>query len=236
MKDSASLLNEIGPEIWVAEGPVLTALVGFSYPTRMTVIRLASGELVLWSPVAYSSALHDALRALGRLRYLVAPNTLHDSFIDQWIGAAPQAALLAPPRLAEMRGDLPFSGALEEPPAAWAGEISLQVIEGNAITDEVVAFHHPSGTVIFTDLIQQFPEDWFTGWRRQVAKLDLMTGAHPEVPRKFRSTFGDRKAARRALETVLAWPAERLVMAHGPVIHSGAQAEIARAFRWLMRE
>lgn len=33
---------------------------------------------------------------------------------------------------------------------------------GNLITTEVVFFHVKSGTVLFTDLIQQFPANWFS--------------------------------------------------------------------------
>ena len=47
-----------------------------------------------------------------------------------------------------------------------------------------------------------------------MARLDLMTSAQPEVPRKFRNTFVDRRAARAALQRILARPAQRVLMAH----------------------
>jgi hypothetical protein len=53
------------------------------------------------------------------------------------------------------------------------------------------------------------------------------------VPRKFRLAFTDRAAARRRCRRILAWPAEQVLMAHGPVIESDGQAFLARAFRWL---
>jgi hypothetical protein len=37
------------------------------------------------------------------------------------------------------------------------------------------------------------------GWRVPLAKLDLMTGAEPSVPRKFRIAFTNRRAARVTL-------------------------------------
>ena len=60
-----------------------------------------------------------------------------------------------------------------------------------------------------------------------------MTASEPEVPRKFRVAFVDRRAARRALERILAWPTQKVVMAHAPPIETDGQAFIARAFRWL---
>lgn len=69
---SASLLAPFGPEIWLADGPQ-TEVIGFRYPTRMAVIRLAGGGLLIWSPVALSAPLRNELKALGEVRYLVAP-------------------------------------------------------------------------------------------------------------------------------------------------------------------
>lgn len=66
-----------------------------------------------------------------------------------------------------------------------------------------------------------------------VARLDLMTAPQPEVPRKFRNAFVSRRAAREALRRILAWPAEKVLMAHAPPVEAGGQAFIRRAFRWL---
>ena len=97
----------------------------------------------------------------------------------------------------------------------------------------MVFFHRQSRTAIFTDLIQHFPRGWFTGWRALVARLDLMTADEPQVPRKFRAAFTDRRAARASIQRILDWPTEKVVMAHGPVIERDGQAFLARTFRWL---
>lgn len=227
-------LEAFGPEIWIASGPTVTAAGGFHYPTRMAVIRLADGALFIWSPIALSDDLRAAVEALGEVRYLIAPNSLHDSFLVEWRDAYPSARLFAAPGLRQRRKDLVFDGDLDDvPDAAWAGEIDQVVMRGNLITTEVVFFHRKSGTAIFTDLIQHFSPRWFSGWRAVIAKLDLMAGPAPEVPRKFRNAFVYRRAARAALARILAWPAERVLMAHGPPVASGGQAFIRRAFRWL---
>lgn len=117
--------------------------------------------------------------------------------------------------------------------AEWAGDLDQVLVPGCLITTEAVFFHRKSATVLFTDLIQQFPPGWFSGWRAAVARLDLMTEAEPAVPRKFRIMFTNRRAARDALARILGWPAQKVLMAHGtPVEHDG-QAFIGRAFRWL---
>jgi hypothetical protein len=137
--------------------------------------------------------------------------------------------------LRRKRRDIAFDADLEAAPSPdWGEEIDQVVVHGNLITTEVVFFHLRSGTVLFTDLIQQLPSNLVSGWRAIVAKLDLMVGAEPSVPRKFRVAFANRRAARDALKRILAWPAEKVLMAHGPPVEEGGQAYLRRAFGWLI--
>jgi hypothetical protein len=207
--------------------------MGFHYPTRMAVIRLSGNDLFVWSPVALTSDLQAAADALGTVRHLVAPNSLHHVFIADWKRAYPDARTYATPGLQAKRKDIAFDENLESARiAGWPEEIE-HVLMPNGITNEVVLFHRPSGTVIFTDLIQQFPARWFSGWRAVVAKWDLMLGPEPSVPRKFRMAFTDRRAARASLERILDWPAEKVLMAHGKPVAENGRAFIRRAFGWL---
>lgn len=228
------MLKAFGNGIWLADGGNVVAAAGFHYPTRMAVIRLNDGSLFVWSPVALTDDLRAAVDALGPVRHLIAPNSLHHVFIGDWKRAYPDASIHAAPGLAQKRRDLQFDDVLSDRPAQpWGGQIDQAVLSGNRITTEVVFFHRASGTVLFTDLLQQFPGDWFSGWRRLVARLDLMTAPEPTVPRKFRLAFTDRKAARDALARILAWPIEKVVMAHGTPVERDGHALVARAFRWL---
>lgn len=227
------MLAAFGEDIWLADGPT-TAVAGFHYPTRMAVIRLEGGELFVWSPTALSDELRAAVDALGQVRYLIAPNSLHHLFLAEWRSAYPAARLYAAPGLRQRRKDIAFDADLgDAPPPEWAGQIDQVPIPGNLITTEVVFFHRKSGTAIFTDLIQHFDPAWFSGWRALIARLDLMTASEPQVPRKFRNAFVGRRAARAALLQILAWPARRVLMAHAPPVERDGQAFIARTFRWL---
>lgn len=232
--DMAAALENFATEIWIASGPTVTAAAGFHYPTRMAVIRLSGRALFIWSPVALSDELRAAVDALGEVRYLIAPNSLHHSFLEEWRRAYPAARLYAPPGLRQQRKDLKFDADLgDAPPAEWSEDIDQVLVRGNLITTEVVFFHRRSGTVIFTDLIQHFSPTWFTGWRALVARLDLMTGPEPQAPRKFRTAFVNRHLARIALRRILAWPAQGVLMAHAAPVRADGQAFIRRAFRWL---
>lgn len=229
------MLKEFGHDIWIADGPHAT-VAAFHYPTRVTVIRLSDGNLFVWSPIELSDKLRATVDAVGEVRHIVAPNSLHHLFLTQWKRAYPAAKLYAPPGLRKKRADIIFDadlGATSNP--EWAGQIDQVVMHGNLITTEVVFFHVKSGTVLFTDLLQQLPPKLFSSWRAIVAKLDLVTGPEPSVPRKFRIAFTNRRIARDALKRILAWPAAKVLMAHGTPVEQDAPAFLRRAFGWLIR-
>ncbi len=227
------MLTPFGSDIWSSDGTVV-AVAGFHYPTRMAIIRLSGGDLFVWSPIRLTSELRAEIDALGQVRHIVAPNSLHHLFLQEWKLAYPEAMLYAPPGLREKRKDIAFDADLGNAPNSdWASEVDQVPVHGSLITTEVVFFHVKSGTVLFTDLIQQIPPGLLSGWRAMVAKLDLMVGPEPSVPRKFRFTFTDRRAARDALARIHAWPVEKVLMAHGTPVELDARAFLRRAFDWL---
>lgn len=227
------MLTDFGQEIWISDGPNADVF-GFHYPTRMAVIRLSNGDLFIWSPVTLTHDLKAGVDALGPVRHIVAPNSMHHLSLSEWHDAYPTAKIYAPPKLSAKRKDIHFDDVLGDGAMPdWDGEIDQVVMRGNLITTEVVFFHINSGTVLFTDLLQQFPDSWFTGWRKRIAKLDLMIEPEASVPRKFRVAFVNRKAARTALGHILLWPAGKVLMAHGKPVTENAQSFVRRAFRWL---
>ena len=232
--DIRPALYPFGREIWLVEGPEIRAALGFHYPTRMVVARLPGGDLWIWSPVALTEALRGEVDMLGPVRYLVAPNDLHHVYLHEWAVAFPQAQVFAAPGVRAKQPQLSVHAELSDaPPEAWADEIDQVLLPGNRITTEIVFFHKPSGTVLFTDLLQQFPPGWFSGWRALVARLDLMVGPEPSVPRKFRVAFRDRAAARAAVSRIRSWPVQAVIMAHGRPVRKDAAGFLKRAFDWL---
>ena len=228
-------MEPFASELWLFDGTAVTAAGGFRFPTRMVVIRLpeASG-LWVWSPVALTEDVRRTVDALGPVRHLVAPNTLHHTFLAEWTACYPEAQVHAAPGLTkEVAATTIHSTLADEADPAWAGVIDQVVVRGNRITTEVVFYHRSSATVLVTDLVQQIPRGWYRGWRAMIARLDLMTASAPSVPRKFRLATTDRATAREAIRSILKWPARSLVMAHGAPLTSGAQEALRHAFKWL---
>ena len=87
--------------------------------------------------------------------------------------------------------------------------------------------------IVFDADLGRAPDPSFSGWRAVVARLDRMVGPEPSVPRKFRVAFTNRRAARESLERILAWPAEKVLMAHGTPVEKDARTFLRGAFEWL---
>jgi len=214
----------------------VVSFLGFAYPTRMAVVRLADGGLWLWSPVALGAELERELRGLGEVKWIVTPNKLHHLFLDAWLAGWPTARCFAPPGLAVRRKDLRFDAELgDAPDAGWAGEIDQVVVRGSAFMEEVLFFHRESSTCLVGDLIQRHDPRSLRGWKRVLMQLDALTGPAGSTPREWRASFFGRQPARAALRTALAWSPERLIIAHGACAQSGGSAVLETGLRWITR-
>jgi hypothetical protein len=226
------MLQEFGPEIWIADGPVVS-FYGFPYPTRMVVIRLAEGRLFVWSPIPLDGVRAD-VEALGTVTCLVSPNLLHHFWLGEWKQAYPGVRMIASAGLCARRRDLTFDGELgDAPDPEWADDIDQVAVRGNVFMTETVFLHRASRTAIFADLIENFPPDWFKGWRGFVARLDGIVHPNCGPPRELRWGFWARGRARVAVQRVLEFAPERVVVAHGMVAATDGADFVRRAFRWL---
>ncbi len=226
-------LESFGPDLYVADGPTVS-FFGFRYPTRMAVARLSGGNVWVWSPVALTDELAESVEAIGPVRFIVSPNKIHHLFLAEWTSRWPDAGLYAPPGLAKKRTDLSFDVKLGDgPDPAWAADIDQVIFRGSLVLEEVTFFHRASRTAIFCDLIQRFPAATATGWRGWVMRADGLVGEHGSTPREWRASFLRRAGARAARDKVLGWNAERLLIAHGDCVTTGAAAVIERALSWI---
>jgi hypothetical protein len=202
---------------------------GLPVSTRMTVVRLSGGRLLLHSPIPIHAALRTEIEALGTVRYIVAPSKTHHLFAPSCAAAFPQAALYGAPGLRAKRPDLAALQDLPRPEEAapWRPELEHLQIEGIPAGNETVWFHHPSRTLIVTDLVQ-----WWQGdlpW--QARAYASLTGVRQRlaVARTVRLLVRDRQAFQRSTQNMLQWPCSRLVMAHNAVIEADAHAQLSQA-------
>ncbi|MGE5252050.1 MAG: DUF4336 domain-containing protein [Bacteroidota bacterium] len=228
-------LYEFADRIWIVDGP-LARDMGLMFPTRMTIVKLSSGEVWISSPVPASFATLERIAELGPVRYLIAGTPRHVWRLAGWHTLFPEAELWSCRRtLMTLSPDgLPLTGILGDTPAeAWAPDLNQLVFKGNPLLSEVLFLHKEGRTLMLDDLIQANPP--IDGMPIRNALFRLSGGLAPEggVGLDMRWTFTDRRLARQSLEQVLAWDFDRLIMAHGACIERGAKAFVERAFDWL---
>jgi hypothetical protein len=230
-----SQLVPFGPEFWTAEGPVISV---FTYPylTRMAVIRLSDGTLFVWSPISINDALRAEVDALGKVAHLVSPNFFHHLWLGEWKTAYPHARLYASPGLPRRRRDLTFDAVLgDHPEPAWAGDIDQVAMQGNIVLTEIVFLHRASRTAMFADVLQNFPPDWFKGWRGVLCRWDGIVNPNYGAPRELRATYWWRKRARSSLQRILDFAPDKVFLAHGIMASENGTEFIRKGFRWLSR-
>jgi hypothetical protein len=232
------MLEPLGPELWVAEGGIIS-FFGVAYPTRMVVVRLDDGGLWLWSPVELSPEIEDQIRALGPVRDLVSPNKLHHLFLGAWQIAFPEARTWGTPSTIAKCGDVAFSGMLaDEPPPEWVGQIDQFYFTNSPFLDELLFYHRRSRTAIIADLSQTFSETFLSRhwawWLRPIARMAKMVEGWGYPPPDYRTSFRRRATARPKVRALIDLHPEHVVVAHGEIVRNGGEAFLRRAFSWLL--
>ena len=230
-------LHKFANNIWLADGPVVRDMGAF-FTTRMTIVKLLDGSIWISSPVPVSFAALKEISELGDVRYLVAATPRHVWRLDLWHTLFPEAQLWAsrPTLFTLQKGHLPISGYLSDtPPHAWRADFEQLAFQGNPLLSEVLFFHRNAHTVILDDLIMRNPVMEGKPLTNLIFKLGGVQGPEGGVTVDMKMTFLNRKLARQSLERLLSWDFDKLIIAHGPCIESGAKQYIKRAFRWLKK-
>lgn len=235
-------LKPVAADIWIVDGPAVRFGVGwfkFPFPARMTIVRLAGGNLFIHSPTPLTAELRGEVVKLGMPRWIIGPNRLHHTWIAEWKAAFPAAEVHVSPRLAEQAGRLfdfdvrPIDRTSGLP---WDAEIATLLVPGDYLT-EVEFFHPPSRTLILTDLIENFePSKLRSFMMRWMTRLGGVQDPDGQTPRDLRLTYATRKVqVRDAVERMIEWNPERVILAHGRWYDRDGTAELRRALRWALK-
>lgn len=229
MTDAA--LTAIVPDrIWASERSVWFS--GVRLRARSTVVRLDDGGLLLHSPAPPTDALTAQLRALGPVRWLVVPNRFHHLGAAAAAAAFPDARVIGPASAAAkrpaLRIDLDIADATV---GAQLPEVEALPLAGVPFLDETVLYHRSTQTLLGTDLVMTGDADdhWTWRWAARVTGCYQRVRVPPDVKHKVT----DKAAAAAAIRAVLDRPAQRLVVAHAPVMADGWREHVANAWRLL---
>jgi Domain of unknown function (DUF4336) len=232
-------LKPVADGIWVIDGPLIR-FYGLPFSTRATVVRLKNGDVWVHSPTKLDAGLVGEFNDLGPVRHLIAPNWIHYAYVAEWQAQFPDAVSWAAPGVKEraaskgmvVRFDHDLRNAAEAP---WQNEIDQQIVYGSKVHREAVFFHRSSDTLILTDLIENFETANLPWWMRSLARLAGITDPDGQMPRDMRHTFRSGKnELRNAVELMIDWAPERIIVAHGRWYSSGGVDELKRAFRFVL--
>lgn len=233
-------LKAIGDNIWIVDSSVVEmsifAGITIPFPTRMTIIRLNNDDLWIHSPTSLTDDLKKEIDQLGKVRHLISPNKLHYTHIPIWAKTYPDAISWASwdveKRAKRQNISIKFDKKLRDS-VPWKEEIKQYHVRGNFL-EEVIFFHPPSKTLILTDLIENFELHKVSKWFHLPLKLAGNAAPDGKMPLDLRLTFfGHKTQLNKALEQMLTWQPDRVIISHGRWYSENGVMELKRAFRWL---
>ena len=197
-------------------GPQLMEPAAGPLPRRMTIARLASGDLVVFSAIALDDVEMARVEKLGRPAFLVIPNPFHRQDAQAWKTRYPAIRVVAPERarsavdevvrVDDTVGDFGDSGVRFVPVAGTKGESAL------------VVQHQSSATLVINDLIANVQDA--RGVMKLVLTLMGFAGGHPQVPRMFRKRAVENAdlVAQQFREWAELPGLARIIVSHGTII------------------
>lgn len=218
-------------DIWIAEAPL--RFFGVPFGTRMTVIRLDDGSVLLHSPINIPPSLQTRIDQIGPVKHIVSPNKLHHLFLGAAMAMFPDARLYVPPGLTDKRPGFSHGILLtDHAPPDWAGTMEQLVVRGSNRMQEVVFWHRPSHTLVVADLCEHFGRH-SPLLTRLVARVTRMYD-RPRMPLDWQLTFRDHETRRTTFSRLLGWDFDRVILAHGALLRSGAKQLFQREYAWAL--
>lgn len=211
-------LVELLPGLWQ-----LTGSLPFPLPRNMTVVRLASGGLLLYSVIALDAEGLRALEALGKPEVMVVPHPFHLMDAPFYKARYPELKVVAAPDAEQkLAGKVTVDGRPED--ILPAVGVRFEIPPGLKYQEIVLDLDVPGGrALVFTDLFG-------TGIPGLFGKL-LGAPGGVGVARivKFRQV-SDRAAVRGYLsQKGEATDLKLLLVAHGAPLQSGVAEALRRA-------
>ncbi|MGD1864633.1 MAG: DUF4336 domain-containing protein [Phormidesmis sp.] len=233
------MLKAIAENVWVAKQPL--KYMGLNVGTRMTVIRLIDQKLVVISPIEPTETLNSELSDLGAVGHIISPNLYHHLYAKRFKSCHPNATLWATEGLKEKKPSLPIDRIIQPDGSVLWSEIDLTFFGGlrtlgfNGFDsfNEWVFFHAASRTLVLTDAAFHFDAS-FPFVERLIARaLGCYERLIPSVLERIATK--DKQQLKAAVEKVLLWDFDQVVMAHGSVIERGGKEMFRSGYERFLR-
>jgi hypothetical protein len=81
--EKVMVIRKLTPDITICSSP-FKRFGRVKIGGRGTIVRLQTGNVAVFSPVALTEAVKSETQSLGNVKYLVAPDQEHHIFIEEW--------------------------------------------------------------------------------------------------------------------------------------------------------
>jgi hypothetical protein len=197
------------------------------FPRRMTIVRLVSGRLVIYSAIALDEDEMKSIERFGEPAYLIVPGDLHRLDAKIWKDRYPAMYVIAPRGAREKVERIVHVDAV----GVDFGDPNVSFVEipGTEGHEAALVVHGRNGTtLIVNDIIANMPNR--KGLRGWLLKLVGFTGPSPRIPAIVqKKTVRDKSALRAQLERWAGITAlRRVVVSHGTPIERSPATVLRR--------
>lgn len=229
---------------------------------RGTVVKLTSGSLAVFSPVALTPDVEARIKTLGtgKIAYIIAPDIEHHIFVSEWARAFPDAKLIGPEGLPEKRakakdekiGNEPFFRVFSKATKLtttitdeFDADFEYEYVEAHP-NKEIVFFYKPDRVLIQADLMfnlpptEQYsrvtdPEQLKEGMlSRFFAGLQNPSGEAKGMKRAMWYLFSraDRTSFNESMRRIDKWDFTTMIPCHGDTMVGNGKEVFEKVFEW----
>jgi hypothetical protein len=243
-------------------GKTIQSTTSLLHAPNLSVVRLTSGALAVFSPVALTEATKAKVASLGGdVRYLVATDIEHHIFLSEWATAYPNAKLVGPEGLPEKRREAKDDPKIGKEPFAvvFTKDNSRDVQIGDDFdadfdreyvhthpNKELVFFYKPDRVLIQADLMFNLPAE--EQYSRVPEELKPKPGALGKLFNSLQTTQGealgmkrflwyvisrgDRSGFNESVKRIASWEFDTIVPCHGETIVGNGKEVFEKVFAW----
>lgn len=250
--EKVTVLNRVTPTILTFSSPFMR-FGRIKIGGRATVVKLATGNTAIFSPVALTKSVKSEVEALGPIKYIIASDQEHHIFLEEWHKAYPEAKVLGPDSLPEYRQK---QGYFAIPDPRWLSakkgenvsvdadfdkEFDIAYVPAHA-NKELVFNHRPTKTLIEADLLfnlpatEQFSKSGVSPTSGFLTNLFVSINNVKSVWQQrflwYAASASDRPDFNKSIGVIEKWDFDRIIPCHGDVIETGGKAIFQRVFKW----
>ncbi|KAK4151921.1 hypothetical protein C8A00DRAFT_35441 [Chaetomidium leptoderma] len=259
--DEVMVIRDVTPNVVTFSVPFLR-FGKFPIGGRGTLVRLTSGALAVFSPVAHTEATKAKVASLGGdVRYIVATDIEHHIFMSEWATAYPNAKLVGPEGLPEKRqktkddakiGHEPFALVVTKANSRevkigddFDADFEMEYVHVHP-NKELVFLYRPDKVLVEADLMFNLPAE--EQYSRVPEAQKPKPGVLGRVFNSFQTTHGealgmkrflwyvasraDRDGFAESVRRIAGWEFDTIVPCHGETIVGNGKAVFDKVFAW----